>query len=399
MKSQALRKMAIAMAITSTVASGRVRADQIGTIWVLALENHNWTQPNPTGSPQQIYSNTAAPYINSLVTPGHANAAQSAYATSKYHAGIGVHPSETNYVWAEAGTDFGNHTNADPSAGAGNIYNVPHLTQQLNAKGISWRNYQEDVQYSTAPTISANGNGGIAASGASVVNNPYYHTKQYDYAVKHNPMAFFADTANQNVRTFTQLSADIASNNFGRYNWITPNQYNDMHSPLSTNLTYAGTTYTAGTDQQAVAQGDSFLSQIIPAIQATAAYQNNGAIIIWFDETVGGDTPTNTIGEIVLSPLAKGNAFASNVVMSHSSDLKTMEELMGLPFINNPIPASETNVFGTGYNTVSSANDLSSLFVPNAIPEPTTLSLVGISAMALLSRRRRRMVTLEKLPR
>ena len=51
--------------------------------------------------------------------------------------------------------------------------------------------------------------------------------------------------------------------------------------------------------------------------------------------------------------------------MSHSSDIKTMEEIFQLgSYLNNIIPASETNATGTGYNNVATVNDLSSLFVP-----------------------------------
>ena len=73
---------------------------------------------------------------------------------------------------------------------------------------------------------------------------------------------------------------------------------------------------------------------------ATPAYQNNGVIIIWWDETEGGDDASRAIPEFVISPLAKGDGYASSVVFSHSSDLKTMEEIFGLPNVNNPIPAS-----------------------------------------------------------
>src|SRR5580692_11206361 len=55
--------------------------NQVGDIFVIALENHNLTQPNPTASPEQILGNPAAPYINSLMTPGNPNAAQVSYAT------------------------------------------------------------------------------------------------------------------------------------------------------------------------------------------------------------------------------------------------------------------------------------------------------------------------------
>jgi hypothetical protein len=378
MGSRILFTRAIVFAGVSLVL-GRAWAQTIGDVFVIAMENHNFTQPNPTSSPQQILGNTAAPYINSLLTPGNANAASVSYAARYYNAGNGVHPSEPNYVWAEAGTDFGVHTDNDPSAGSGNIFTGPHLTRQLNAAGIPWRNYQEDVQLSSGPTHSASGT-------SATVINPYYGTGQYNYAVKHNPMAFFNDTPNQNVSALTQLTADLNNNTVGRYNWITPNQYNDAHSALSAGFTYHGTHYTG--DQAAVAQGDNFLSLIVPQIMASQAYQNNGAIILWWDEAEGGDTTSYTIPEIIISPLAKGNAYASGVVMSHSSDLKTMEELFGLSFLNNSIPAGETAATG-GYNTVAAVNDLRDLFVAGAIPEPSLLSLAGCGLAVYLVTRRR----------
>src|SRR5438552_5198454 len=215
----------------------------IGAVFVIAMENQNFTQPPTKSSPQQILGNPAAAFMNGLVTPGNPNAAQVSYATAYFNAGIGVHPSEPNYVWAEAGTDFGVHTDNDPSAGSGNIFTAPHLTSQLNAAGIPWRNYQEDVQLSSGPTHSASGT-------SSTVINPYYGNGQYNYGVKHNPMAFFGDTANQNVYPLTQFSTDLGNNAVGRYNWITPNQYNDQHSALSAGFTYHGIHYTG--DQSAV---------------------------------------------------------------------------------------------------------------------------------------------------
>jgi hypothetical protein len=339
--------------ITVTNSPGAEKLQGIGKIFVIAMENHNFTQPNPTSSPQQIFANSAAPYINSLITPGHANAVQVSYARRYFAAAIGAHPSEANYVWAEAATDFGVHTDADPSVGSGNIFNAPHLTRQLNAAGISWRNYQEDVQLSASPTNSA--------SGVSVSTiNPYYGNGQYNYAVKHNPMAFFTDTQTQNVFPFTSFLSDLSNNVVARYTWITPNQYNDQHSPLTGGFNYHVVAYTG--DQAAIAQGDNFLSILVPQIMASSAYQSNGLIIIWWDETEGGDTTNFTIPEIIISPLAKGNAYASDVELNHSSDIKTMNEIFGLSFFSNAIPAGETSASGVGYNYISSVNDLSDLF-------------------------------------
>ncbi len=338
-----------------------------GDIFVIAMENHNLVQPNPTSNPQQILGNAAAPYLNSLITPGNSNAVHVSYAAKYYNSGNNVHPSEPNYVWAEAGSDFAFHSDADPSPVNGNIFydNVIHLTAQLDAAGVSWKNYQEDVQLSASPTNSASGTN-------APTPNPYYGTTQFNYAVKHNPMAFFADSAVKNVFPLAQLFADLGSNATGHYNWITPNQFNDAHSALNGGFTYNGTPFTG--DQAAIAQGDNFLSQVIPQIMASKAYKDNGAIIIWWDETEGGDDASFTIPEIVISPLAKGNAFASTVEMNHSSDTKTIEEIYGLPAINNTIPLAETNVDG-GYNNVATVNDLSDLFVNGAIPASASFTV------------------------
>ncbi len=326
---------------------------QAKTVFVIAMENHNFTQPSPGSSPQQIYANSAASYINSLLTPGNSNAAQVSYATAYYNSGVGVHPSEPNYIWAEGGTDFGYHTDNDPTPANGNVFNAPHLTRQLTAVGIPWKNYQEDLQLSTSPTNSASG-----TSGTTI--NPYYGTGDYAYAVKHNPPAFYTDTQTQNVFAFTNFLRDLANRAVGRYNWITPNLYNDQHSPLASGFTYHGVPYTG--DQAAIAQGDNFLATLVPQIMASAAYQDHGIIILWWDEAEGGDTASYAIPEIVLSPMAKGNAYASGVELNHSSDLKTMEEIFGLGFLTNAIPAGETKASGSGYNNVATVNDLSDLF-------------------------------------
>jgi hypothetical protein len=371
---------------------GHGHLSQVGSIFVIAMENHNFTQPPSQTSPQQIFGNPAAPFVNSLITPGNPNAAQVSYATAYHNAGLGVHPSEPNYVWAEAGSDFGTHTDADPAAANGNTFydnspqiisqltasgttlsfwhfNVtPHLTAQLNSAGISWKNYQEDVELSTSPIKSASGTTGPV--------NPYNGSSQFNYAVKHNPMAFFADTALQNVYPLAQLFADLDNGSAGQYNWITPDQFNDAHSTLTGGFTYKGIHYTG--DSANIAQGDNFLAQVIPQIMASKAYQNNGVIIIWWDETEGGDDLTRTLQEVVISPLSKGNAYASSVPMNHSSDIKTIEEIFGLPILNNPIPATETSTEG-GFNNVSTVNDLSDLFVSGAIPAPLSVSAAGDS--------------------
>ncbi|HEY4414851.1 MAG TPA: alkaline phosphatase family protein [Verrucomicrobiae bacterium] len=326
--------------------------DQIKTVFIIALENHDWTQRIPDANPQQLFGNPAAPYVNSLVTRGHTNAEQVSFATKYYSVAHGAHPSEYNYIWAEAGTTFGIHTDSDPKPSARNIFTCQHLTGQMNAAGITWKTYQEDLEYTTNAMVSKGG-----AHGAT---NVYNGTTYYSYAVKHNPMQFFTDTQNTNCFTLTQLWTDLAANTVARYNWVTPDEFNEMHSRLPTGYVYHGHLFTG--NQAAIAQVDHCLSLIIPRIMASTAYRDHGVIFIWTDETVSTDDTHTTLPFILISPLAKGNAYASHVVYTHSSTLKMMDEIFGLAYQTNAIPLTDTNAFGTGYNRVATANDLSDLF-------------------------------------
>ena len=343
---------------------------QIKTVFVIPLENHDWQQACPTCSPQQLLGNPAAPYVNSLTTSGNSNAVQVSYAAKYYSVSRGAHPSEGNYVWSEAGTEFGVHTDNDPSTSSGNLFSTPnHLSRQLTDAGILWKCYQEDVEYSSGATHSA---AGTRPSGTNIYNG----SQQYDYAVKHNPMQFFTDTQNQNVYPLAQFWTDLTNNAIGRYNWITPDQYNEMHSYLPS-FTYHGVQYSG--NQAAIAEGDNFLSIAIPQIMASAAYQDHGVIIIWTDETESTDDTNTTLPFIVISPLARGNAYASSVVMSHSSTLKMMDEIFGLTFQTNAIVAASIDAQGTGYNYVDGrsapVNDLSDLFrecAPLLVSQPAS---------------------------
>jgi hypothetical protein len=81
----------------------------------------------------------------------------------------------------------------------------------------------------------------------------------------------------------------------------------------------------------AVRQGDSWLAQNIPAILNSQAYKNGGIVFITWDEGKGegggGDGP---IGLIVLSPDAKGGGYSDTIHYTHSSLLRSLQEIFGV---------------------------------------------------------------------
>ena len=322
-----MRRLALGL-LATTAFTAPLSAAPIQTVFVIAMENHDFTQPGTYTSIQQIQGNAGGALHQQ---PDHARQSKRAIHVIRVEHGLisapGVHPSEPNYIWENAGSNFGVLADNDPSAGNHNIITSPSMTGLMTAKGVTWNSYQEDVQYSSSPLVSASGTGG-SPNGVTVTANPYNGTLQSNYAVKHNPMAFFTDSNSApNVGlTFSKLQSDLTNNTYARSHWITPDQYNDMHSALTAGFTYNGIHYTG--DQAAVAQGDNFLSVIVPEIEATTAFQNGtGMIEISFDESEGGDTSAYTIPEIIISKDAVGNAYDVTETLTHSADLLTQEEI------------------------------------------------------------------------
>jgi len=288
----------------------------------------------------------------------------------------GLHPSEPNYVWAEAGQAFGTlgtdddpyHSDCTPDTV---ITSDQHLTAFLKRTHKSWRSYQEDANINVitnaplpmnswkAPLFSQSG---LFTSGI----NAYNYSRQYNYAAKHNPQIFFRDTnggcpatASTYYPPLQQLALDLQHNTVADYNWITPDQFNDQHSKLTAGYGV----FVPASDQSSIAQGDNFLARVVPLIMASDAYQNGGVIVLWWDETEGGDTADFTIPFIIISKLAhknvKGLPYASNVEYSHSSFLRTMQLILDVD------PSEGFPYLGAA----ASANDLSALFKPGTIKQ------------------------------
>jgi phospholipase C len=262
-------------------------APHIKNVWIILMENHNWSQ---------ILGSKKAPYINSLL-PSASHAEQ-------YFNPPGNHPSLPNYLWLEAGTNFGIVDDNPPSANSQTT--TEHLVTLLQSKRISWKTYQENISGTSCPLVSSG-----------------------EYAVRHNPFVYFDDvTNNQNpssanciahVRPFTEMATDLASGNVSQYNFITPNLCDDMHDKCKPY-------------HNEIEQGDIWLHQNLPVILNSTVYQAGGAVFITWDEAATGDGP---IGMIVHSPFAKVG-YQNSIHYTHGSTLRTMEEIFGVtPFLND----------------------------------------------------------------
>ena len=325
-KSPALLAAFVLMAATVRLSATAI--DSSSHVFIILMENHNWSS---------ILGSASAPYINGTILPIASH-------TDQYYNPPSIHPSEPNYIWIEAGTNFGVTNDNPPSSNQQS--STAHLVTQLKAAGISWKTYQENITGTTCPTTDS---------------PPYY--------VKHNPFAFFTDvtgssnpTCTSVMRPFTELATDLANQTVAHYNFLTPNICDDMHDSCAPT-------------SNSIKQGDNWLSQNLSMILASAAYQNNGLVIITWDEGEGGsDGP---IGMIVLSPMAKGGGYHNALHYTHSSTLRTFQKIFGV----RPLLGGAAN-----------ALDLSDLFVLNAIPNADSQVLInsitetpGVAAIACTS--------------
>ena len=286
----------------------KLQAGGIGSnsaVFVILMENHNWSS---------IKGSTSAPYINDTLLP-------IASYTDQYYNPPAIHPSEPNYLWLEAGTNFGITNDDLPATNHQSTTN--HLVTLLKNAGISWRTYQENITGTDCPT-----------------------TNSYPYAPKHNPFVFFDDVVNAGctsvMRPLSELASDLGNHTVAQYNFITPNLIDDMHD-------------SAAPLNDPIKQGDTWLENNLPTILQSDAYRNNGVVFITWDE--GVNNSDGPIGMIVLSPLAKGGGYHNSIHYTHSSTLRTLQKIFGV-----------TPLLG-GAGT---AQDLSDLFVLNAIPNADT---------------------------
>ena len=316
-------------------------------VFVLVLENMSYSHT--------FAKDSAAPYL------AHTLPAQGALLT-QYHA-IG-HASLDNYVAMISGQAPNHETqldcptysdfrltspalNADGQAlGAGCVYPpiVRTLPDQLEASGLSWKGYMEDMGNDPKRERATCGHVPLGAADPTSVAR-----RGDQYAAKHNPFVWFhtiiddAARCDARVVNLDRLPEDLASAaTTPNFVFITPNLCSDGHDPQCVDGRKGG-----------LVAINIFLRQWVPLILNSAAFRADGMLIVTFDEADGigregsgaccGEKPLpgaryapgfngpggGRVGAVVLSPFVKPGT-VSAVPYNHYSLLKTVETLFGL---------------------------------------------------------------------
>ncbi|MGO9961027.1 MAG: alkaline phosphatase family protein, partial [Solirubrobacteraceae bacterium] len=204
---------------------------------------------------------------------------------------------------------------AGPNAAAGQngcVYSpsVTTLFNQLDAAGVSWKGYAQDLgnpdvsgpthdagaQYCGAPYASP------GATASTAQPNPGSANATDQYVPKHFPFPWFESLLNNPNDCNAAHIANLFDPSHGLYHdlqsesttpafsWITPNNCSDGHDAVchgnnlsggfsDPNTPSAPVNYTGG-----LYAADLFLEHVIPEIEASPAYKDGGLIDVTFDE-------------------------------------------------------------------------------------------------------------------
>ena len=283
-------------------------------VFVVALEN---------ADAPSVYAGADWPYVSGVLLPQAARALA-------FQDELGSElPSEPHYVWMEAGTNvFADHTftTDDPPSMVNSTGDPNHLVMQLAQAetGADWMSYQEGID---------------AATGACPITGDGF------YRPRHDPFVFFRDvvgtppsptapTCAAHHRPLSALAGDLAAGNVSAYAFITPDLCNSGHGQSGC---------PSSNDQKSA---DQWLEQALPPLIAFATAHDSVIFLVW-DEGSSSDL----LPFIAVGPHVKAG-YASPVVYSHSSLLKSLEEILGVPILPS----------------VSAASDFSDLFAPGFFP-------------------------------
>ena len=223
--------------------------------------------------------------------------------------------------------------------GDGCVYpkTVRTVADQLEDAGRSWRGYMEGMG---TPCRHPQLNGADSTQKASATD---------EYAARHNPFVYFHTIVDDPARCashvvdLSQLQTDLATSaTTPSFSFITPDLCHDGHDAPCANGEPGG-----------LVSADAFLQSWVPKITSSPAFQDNGILIVAFDESEatgksadataccfephGPNTPLPGItgpgggrmGAVVISAKTVPGT-VSDEPYNHYSLLRTIEDLNGL---------------------------------------------------------------------
>jgi hypothetical protein len=249
----------------------------------------------------QIIGNANAPYINSTMIP-------SGRLYTSYFAVI--HPSLPDYLVITSGSNSG----CVIDGCLRNSIPGSSLFSEMNTAGVSWKAYAESM-----PSNCRLGNVG-------------------PYLVRHNPATYYTSLGAGGDNTcaskdvpYTKLAPDIAANTLPQFVWITPNQYSDMHTDQNTAPCQLGNAL-----QNQVCQGDTWLSNNLPALLSNGGRNDVTAVLVW-DEGVGASGGGGQVAMIEVGAGVPPNATVSTP-LTHYGLVNAVADWFGLPRLSATAP-------------------------------------------------------------
>ena len=329
-----------AQAQTQAPVPGRTTRPPIGHVFVINLENEGYSQTFGPGSP--------APYLTTVLRP-------SGVLLTQYY-GV-AHNSLPNYVAEISGqgpnvetqgdcqvyTNFVGATTVPPgqAVGQGCVYptTVPTLANQLDARGLTWKGYMEDM--GNSPTEPA-------TCRHPALNSPDDTQKARvgdQYAARHDPFVYFhsiidSPVCSQRVVPLSQLPTDLATTRTTpTVSFITPNLCDDGHDTPCDDGRPGG-----------LVSADRWLSSWAPKILGSPSFRRDGLLIVTFDEAGTSDSSSccgegpgpnsplpgisgtggGQVGAVAVSPFIRPNTW-NDTPYNHYSLLCSLEALFGLP--------------------------------------------------------------------
>jgi phosphatidylinositol-3-phosphatase len=294
----ALTLAACANAFGGTPADHHSR--RVRHVFIIVLENKDYQDTFGT-STQDPYLQKTLPGMGALLT--------------QYY-GTG-HASLDNYISIISGQASSLDTQADcgqftdfalkkvdqdgQAVGTGCVYPpaIKTLAGQLEAAGLTWKGYMEDMGNDPARENASCGHPPINAKDSTrAAEAPRAGLSSGDqYAARHDPFVYFhsiIDTpaCTANVVNLTLLTNDLQSvATTPNFAFITPNLCNDGHDGEDTS---APAKRCVDGHPGGLASSDAFLQLWVPKILNSPAYRQDGLLIITFDESNFGAPQTST---------------------------------------------------------------------------------------------------------